>query len=229
LIIGFTSKRTSLSLFAIKSRLISSSTPSFNHFNVNKKVEMSKQHGCCPPNAHKYLAPDYKHVGNILTLEDGTEIYRTGDPSSKKAVLLIPDIFGWNGGRTRNIADFLAENGYYTVIPKLLIPPVDGGTDGDGFIKIDDFPTFFATLRDRFSYDSKDLCFFFDSFVIELVLLLCLCSVFSFFLALLSVFLYLLLSYFCYCYQELEPKLISTTNHLKDCVIENIYLLGFCW
>jgi dienelactone hydrolase len=111
--------------------------------------------GCCPPNAHKYLAPDYKHVGNILTLEDGTEIYRTGDPSSKKAVLLIPDIYGWNGGRTRNIADFLAENGYYTVIPKLLIPPVDGGTDGDGFTKLDDFQAFFATLRERFSYDSK--------------------------------------------------------------------------
>jgi hypothetical protein len=152
-IVAFTSKRTTLSLVTSNSRLFSLSRQRFNPYNINKKEMTSK--GCCPPNAHKYLAPDYKHVGNILTLEDGTEIYRTGDPSSKKAVLLIPDIFGWNGGRTRNIADFLAENGYYTVIPKLLIPPVDGGTDGDGFTKLDDFQAFFATLRERFSYDSK--------------------------------------------------------------------------
>jgi dienelactone hydrolase len=88
---------------------------------------------CCPPNAHKYLAPDYKFVGRTDTLPDGVEFYRTGDPSkTKKALLIIPDIFGWNGGRTRNVADYFAEIGYYTVIPKLLIPAVDGGTDGDG-------------------------------------------------------------------------------------------------
>ncbi len=88
--------------------------------------------GCCPPNAEKYLAPDYKFVGQCHKLADGLEYYATGDPKTKKAVLLINDIYGWNGGRTRNIADHLAENGYYTVVPKLLTPPVDGGTDGDG-------------------------------------------------------------------------------------------------
>ena len=87
---------------------------------------------CCPPNAAKYLAPDYTFVGKIHTLPDGVEYYDSGNAAStKKAVLLIPDIFGWNGGRTRNIADWLAEEGYYTVVPKLLIPDV-GGPDGDG-------------------------------------------------------------------------------------------------
>lgn len=87
---------------------------------------------CCPPNAEKYLAPDYTFTGKTHTLADGVEFYEAGSPSLKKAVLLIPDIFGWNGGRTRNIADWLAEEGYYTVVPKLLVPAVDGGTDGDG-------------------------------------------------------------------------------------------------
>jgi len=87
---------------------------------------------CCPPNAEKYLAPDYTFTGKTHTLADGVEYYESGSPSLKKAVILIPDIFGWNGGRTRNIADWLAEEGYYTVVPKLLVPAVDGGTDGDG-------------------------------------------------------------------------------------------------
>lgn len=111
---------------------------------------------CCPPNAEKYLAPDYKFVGKTHALADGVEFYETGNPAvTKKAVILIPDIFGWNGGRTRNIADWLAEEGYYTVVPKLLVPAVDGGTDGDGFTGITDFQTFFAHLRERFTYDSK--------------------------------------------------------------------------
>lgn len=88
---------------------------------------------CCPPNAEKYLAPDYSAVGSILTLDSGFEAYQTGDiTATKKAVILIPDIYGWNGGRTRNIADYLVDYGYYVVVPKLLTPPIDGGTDGDG-------------------------------------------------------------------------------------------------
>lgn len=88
---------------------------------------------CCPPNAEKYLAPDYSAIGSILTLDSGYEAYQTGDvTATKKAVILIPDIYGWNGGRTRNIADYLVGYGYYVVVPKLLTPPIDGGTDGDG-------------------------------------------------------------------------------------------------
>jgi dienelactone hydrolase len=86
---------------------------------------------CCPPNADKFLAPDYSFVGQTHAVEDGVEFYVTGT-AGDKAVMLLPDIFGWNGGRTRNIADFLAEEGYYVVVPKLLVPPVDGGVDGDG-------------------------------------------------------------------------------------------------
>jgi dienelactone hydrolase len=82
-------------------------------------------------------------------MEDGNEYYATGSPSAK-AVMLIPDVFGWNGGRTRNVADFLAERGYYTVVPKLMVPPVDGGVDGDGFNGFSSVGFLLETLKERF-------------------------------------------------------------------------------
>lgn len=91
---------------------------------------------CCPPNAEKYLAPDYNFVGSTIALDTGLELYVTGTGASKKGLLIVPDIYGWNGGRTRNIADYYAEQGYYVVVPKLLTPAIDGGTDGDGFAAI---------------------------------------------------------------------------------------------
>jgi dienelactone hydrolase len=108
---------------------------------------------CCPPNAEKYLAPDYSATGSTITLADGVELYHAGTPGPK-AVLLIPDIFGWNGGRTRNIADMLAEQGYYTIVPKLLAPGIDGGTDGDGFAAFVDFGHLVDGLK-QFPWDSN--------------------------------------------------------------------------
>jgi dienelactone hydrolase len=46
---------------------------------------------------------------------------------------MIPDIWGWDSGRTRVIADYFSDNGYYVIVPKLLVPALEGGTDGDGF------------------------------------------------------------------------------------------------
>ena len=46
----------------------------------------------------------------------------------------MPDIFGWNGGRTRVIADHVADTlGCYVVVPKICLPAVEEGTDGAGF------------------------------------------------------------------------------------------------
>jgi dienelactone hydrolase len=60
-------------------------------------------------------------------------LYTTGSAAeSKKAILIIPDVWGWNSGRTRHIADMFAEGGYLAVVPKLMIPALEGGTDGDG-------------------------------------------------------------------------------------------------
>eukprot|EP01039_Chlorochromonas_danica_P007139 gene7139-7892_t len=87
---------------------------------------------CCPPNAYKFLEPDYAFVGQTHRLDNGQEFYHSGKVG-EKGVLVIPDVFGWNGGRTRNIADFLGDEGYYTVVPKLLVPAMEGAVDGDGF------------------------------------------------------------------------------------------------
>ena len=90
---------------------------------------------CCPPNADKYLAPTYDTTGKQVTLPSGNEVYQSGSVGeSKRAILLIPDVYGWNGGRTRNIADMFAEAGYFVVVPKLLAPGLQGGVDGDGKI-----------------------------------------------------------------------------------------------
>ncbi len=87
---------------------------------------------CCPPNAEKYLAATYETIGKVCCLSNGHEFYSTGPTDSRKAVILIPDVYGWNGGRTRKIADWFGEAGYNTAVPKLMVPPLEGGTDGDG-------------------------------------------------------------------------------------------------
>lgn len=109
---------------------------------------------CCPPNAEKYLAPDYSAIGTCHRLDDGVEYYATGTPN-KNGILLIPDIFGWNGGRTRNIADYLAQQGYYVTIPKLLspAPPSGEGTDGDGFMTLN-MGTFLSEIA-QYPFESE--------------------------------------------------------------------------
>lgn len=89
---------------------------------------------CCPPGSAPSFKDDYSPKGELLSLPE-VEYYAVGTPvSGGTAVLICPDIWGWNSGRTRRFADLLVgQVGIsYVVIPKLLTPPVDGGTDGDG-------------------------------------------------------------------------------------------------
>ena len=88
---------------------------------------------CCPPTAHPYLATDYAAKGTTLTIDGGVEVYEAPPPAQPTAsLLLLPDVWGWAGGRIRAIADGLASEGYYVVVGKMLsTPALDGGTDGD--------------------------------------------------------------------------------------------------
>ena len=52
---------------------------------------------CCPENSWPYLAPTYTTKGTIKAHTNGHEFYASGDPALRKAVLIIPDIYGWNG------------------------------------------------------------------------------------------------------------------------------------
>lgn len=88
---------------------------------------------CCPPGSLPYLAPDYNTRGTIFEYSDsGLAFYGIGS-STENAIIILPEPFGWNSGRTRVIADILSEYGYLVVVPKLLGPTLDKGIDGDGF------------------------------------------------------------------------------------------------
>ena len=91
--------------------------------------------GCCPDHSHGYLMPDCKTKGVVVELNESNHFYGTGSTDvniSKGVVIIIPDIFGWNAGLVRKIADKISEEGYYAIVPKILQPCLEGGCDGDG-------------------------------------------------------------------------------------------------
>ena len=68
---------------------------------------------CCPQTAHTYLASTHVAMGVEMTIIGGVSVYLAGKPTANAdggatAVVLIPDVWGWAGGRTRAIADLLA-------------------------------------------------------------------------------------------------------------------------
>jgi dienelactone hydrolase len=88
---------------------------------------------CCPEGSHGYLAAEGTDVGAVKAHE-GVEFYECGDSGATEALLIIPDVWGWNGGRTRRVADYLSQNlsqPTLCIVPKLLSPAFEGGTDGD--------------------------------------------------------------------------------------------------
>jgi len=116
---------------------------------------------CCPPGSAGFLSSDGLHVGAKIT-HGSTDLYATGPATAACGVILVPDIWGWDSGRTRNIADALAANGWAVVrrppppsltpspahspltslppppprilqvVPKLLTPVFPGGDGTDG-------------------------------------------------------------------------------------------------
>ena len=63
---------------------------------------------CCPSDSlNAFSDGEYTAVGS-KTSENGAEFYATGRAGSSVGLLIVPDIFGWDSGRTRRIADMLA-------------------------------------------------------------------------------------------------------------------------
>ena len=66
-------------------------------------------HPCCPPSAWGELKnPSYIPKGEIDKAGD-LRVYRVG--KSHKCIIWNYDIFGFDGGRTKQMADFLADHG----------------------------------------------------------------------------------------------------------------------
>lgn len=85
---------------------------------------------CCPREAYPYLAADRDKDDGIIGDADGVSYYQIG--SSEVGILVISDVWGWNSGRVRAIADYISkEKGVSLWIPKILAP-FEGGTSGDG-------------------------------------------------------------------------------------------------
>jgi len=86
---------------------------------------------CCPPGSTPYLEASHTEKGSIEDA-DGVQLYfAPALGASTKALLLLPDVWGWNSGRIRAVADALAGEGYLVAVPKILTPCVGEGTDGD--------------------------------------------------------------------------------------------------
>ena len=81
---------------------------------------------CCPPGAHGCLSHDYKASGKEVSA-GGIQVYETGKAVNNKMTIIIGDVWGWDGGRVRAIADQL---GGLVVIPKMM-KPYQEGTNGD--------------------------------------------------------------------------------------------------
>jgi len=74
------------------------------------------EESCCPKDSWPELKLDYVCTGHDETFID-LPLYVNGDPSRKKAIVLLTDVFGPPGGRTKAIADHFALEGYYAVVP----------------------------------------------------------------------------------------------------------------
>ena len=69
---------------------------------------------CCPPNSWPELATDYKSVGNVTKIGD-LDIYYVGQ--GPKCIIWNYDIFGFDSGRTRQLCDLFAKEGFLVVMP----------------------------------------------------------------------------------------------------------------
>jgi len=73
---------------------------------------------CCPPNSWPELKnPEYKAKGVVESLDEASkfQVYKVGQ--GDKCVIWNYDIFGFDGGRTRQMADFVASQGFLVILP----------------------------------------------------------------------------------------------------------------
>lgn len=94
---------------------------------------------CCPPGSHGFLASNpTAAAGEQIKLSSGLDCYVVGNAGAGNGILLIPDVWGWDSGRIREVAGNLAEKlNAYAVIPRVLSQApentgLEGGTNGDG-------------------------------------------------------------------------------------------------
>jgi len=71
---------------------------------------------CCPDGSAPALVTSQSSSGKEIHL-DGLKCYTNG--CGKKSVIVFYDIFGYDGGRTKQICDQIANEGYYVILPDI--------------------------------------------------------------------------------------------------------------
>jgi len=78
----------------------------------------STMSSCCPDNSHDSQTPYdnyYWHSKGVVEKVGDMDVYRSG--SGDKCIIWCYDIYGFNGGRTRQLCDQLADSGYLVILP----------------------------------------------------------------------------------------------------------------
>jgi len=72
---------------------------------------------CCPPGSWGELKPteSYVNKGVVETLEGGLEVYRVG--KGERCIIWNYDIYGFDAGMSRQMADHMAEKGFLVIMP----------------------------------------------------------------------------------------------------------------
>ena len=66
---------------------------------------------CCPPSAWGELKNGSYTAKGVVEAVGDLNVYRVGE--SSKCIIWNYDVFGFDGGRTRQMADFLADQGEF--------------------------------------------------------------------------------------------------------------------
>jgi len=85
---------------------------------MTESTGSDSKESCCPPGSHPAVAPpkDYKLKGEDVDL-DGHTVYVSGKDGKRTAgIVLFPDIFGLDSGRTKQIVDEFAQEGFVAVL-----------------------------------------------------------------------------------------------------------------
>jgi len=88
---------------------------------------------CCPPNSLPGLNLKEKKTNGTIITHKSAQFYATGqinDATGRRAVVFMPDAFGWDSGRTRLIADHMATQLNVLVVVLKSLLPYKGGEDG---------------------------------------------------------------------------------------------------
>eukprot|EP00924_Labyrinthula_sp_SR-Ha-C_P006330 augustus_masked-scaffold_31-processed-gene-3.64-mRNA-1 protein AED:0.09 eAED:1.00 QI:0/-1/0/1/-1/1/1/0/249 len=87
---------------------------------------------CCPESRVDFLKKAPAGIGTYENLDEKTEVYVSGDPTSNKVMVFLADIFGMKTGRHCSLCDFFADKGYFVIMPNYFTdsePPTEMDMD----------------------------------------------------------------------------------------------------